>query len=74
MTSDEGKALLGTPNGVAIAWILIYNVSNIPERTVDSVTVFTDDKGKISLCFNIGDIKATGKRSVNSQRNRKGKL
>ncbi|MCJ1443118.1 MAG: hypothetical protein MMC23_003615 [Stictis urceolatum] len=71
MTSDEGKALLGTPNGVAIAWILIYNVSNIPKRTVDSVTVFTDDKGKISLCFNIGDIKATGKRSVNSQRNRK---
>lgn len=40
MTTDEGKAILATPNGAGVAWWLIDHKSQLGVKTVKSVTVF----------------------------------
>jgi hypothetical protein len=40
MTSDEGKAILGTPNGGGVAWFLVDHKKELGVKTVESVTVF----------------------------------
>lgn len=57
MNSDEGKALLGTPNALSLGWMLIYNLGTFKKRTVESVNVFLDEVGRLILCFNIGPLK-----------------
>ena len=41
METDEGKALLGTPHGSGIAWLLADHRALIPKK-VDSVIIFSD--------------------------------
>lgn len=40
MTSDQGKALLGTPNGGGVAWILINHKAQLGIKTISSVTIW----------------------------------
>ncbi|KAF2812679.1 uncharacterized protein BDZ99DRAFT_354869, partial [Mytilinidion resinicola] len=40
MDSEEGKALLGTPNGNSLGWFLINHKAQLGLKTVESVTVF----------------------------------
>lgn len=40
--SDELKALLGTPNGVGVAWFLINHKDKLGGKTVDEVTLWED--------------------------------
>lgn len=40
MQSKEGKAILGTPNGNGIAWILFSHRAQLGWKTVKSVVVF----------------------------------
>ncbi|KAK4991787.1 hypothetical protein LTR50_001604 [Elasticomyces elasticus] len=43
MTGDEGKAILATPNGRAIAWFLAQHKTQLGNKSVKQVTVFRDD-------------------------------
>ncbi|KAH3998737.1 hypothetical protein HBI38_094300 [Parastagonospora nodorum] len=38
--SEEGKAILGTPNGVGVAWLLIQRKRELGHETIKDVTVF----------------------------------
>ncbi|KAL8673591.1 MAG: hypothetical protein Q9168_001989 [Polycauliona sp. 1 TL-2023] len=40
--TDEGKALFGSPNGIATAWILIHRAAELGRRT-PTVTIFNPD-------------------------------
>ncbi|KAK4954054.1 hypothetical protein LTR28_006346 [Elasticomyces elasticus] len=42
-TGDEGKAILATPNGRAIAWFLAQHKTQLGNKSVKQVTVFRDD-------------------------------
>jgi len=65
---DKVAALLGTPNGVGVAWLLIQHKRQLGNKTVEKVTVdcqdqFTmSDDGTIdpSLVFHIRDVVAPG--------------
>ena len=57
MTTDEGKALLGTPHGSGIAWLLAQHKKQLGLKTVDEVTVYRLTTGQpTSLCFALRDI------------------
>lgn len=38
--SEEGKAILGTPNGAGTAWLLIQHRRELGHRKIEKVTVF----------------------------------
>jgi hypothetical protein len=38
--SEEGKAILGTPNGAGTAWLLIQRKRELGRRRIEKVTVF----------------------------------
>jgi hypothetical protein len=38
--SEEGKAILGTPNGAGTAWLLIQRKKELGRRRIAKVTVF----------------------------------
>jgi len=40
MDSEEGKAILGTPNGAGTAWLLIQRGRELRHRKIEKVTVF----------------------------------
>jgi hypothetical protein len=40
MDSEQGKAILGTPNGAGVAWLLIQRKRELGHATVKDVTVF----------------------------------
>lgn len=55
MDTDEGKALLGTPVGVGIAYLLAQHKAQLGIKTVSKVDVFEPDEGgNPSLAFHIG--------------------
>ena len=56
MSTEEGKALLGSPNGIAIGWMLVDRQTTFPGKTVTKVTVFENDQGDPSMVFTIGDL------------------
>ncbi|KAK4542065.1 hypothetical protein LTR36_007096 [Oleoguttula mirabilis] len=66
MDSEEGKALLGTPNGNGVAWILFSHRAQLGWKTIESVQLFDDtmsgsqrkfpaSNSKPSLLFNVVD-------------------
>ena len=55
MDTEVGKALLGSPNGYGVAWLLANHIVAMGSKTVDQVTVFTNDDGKMSLAFHVVD-------------------
>ena len=65
---DKVAALLGTPNGVGVAWLLIQHKRQLGHKTVEKVTVDCQDQftmsydGTIdpSLVFHLRDVVAPG--------------
>ena len=62
MDTDEGKAILATPNGVGVAWLLFQHKEQFGRKTIKSVDVFLDNepppkeyKGPC-LRFNLEDV------------------
>ncbi|KAL9611048.1 MAG: hypothetical protein Q9167_004295 [Letrouitia subvulpina] len=53
MSSDEGKALLGTPHGVGIAYLIISGLSVLGRR-VPLVTTFSDIDNNYFMIFDLG--------------------
>lgn len=43
MTSDAGKAIMGTPNGGGVAWFLVDHKNQLGVKEVESVRVFKTD-------------------------------
>jgi hypothetical protein len=64
--SDEGHALLGSPNGAAFAYFLMQHKAELGLKTITRVTVFraeTDDDLAFvdpNLVFHVGDVKEDG--------------
>jgi len=46
MTTDEGKALLSSPNGAGVAYLLFTHKRQLGRKTISKVTVFADDGKK----------------------------
>jgi hypothetical protein len=42
MTHETGLAMLGTPNGRGVAWLLATHKEQFGKRTIESVTVWSD--------------------------------
>lgn len=65
---DHVAALLGTPNGAGVAWLLVQHKRQLGHRTVDEVTLDCHDKSIMardntivpSLVFHIRDVVAPG--------------
>ena len=61
--TDEGHALLGSPNGAAFAYFLMQHKAELGRKTITKVTVFrteTDDDLAFvdpNLVFHVGDVK-----------------
>lgn len=46
MDSEEGKAILGSPNGWGVAFMLIQHKRQLGNKVVEKVTVFQDEGRK----------------------------
>jgi hypothetical protein len=55
VASEEGKALLGTPNGSSTAYMLIQHKQQLDHKTVDKITVFEHQR-ELMLLFHIVDV------------------
>ena len=53
MDREEGKAMLGTPNGWGVAWMLGQHVIPFGAKTAASVTVFENNDLEISFIFHV---------------------
>lgn len=40
MDTEEGKAILGTPNGAGVAWMLVQHRKALGEKRIEKVTLF----------------------------------
>ncbi|CAN9216217.1 unnamed protein product [Alternaria alternata] len=60
-TTDQGHALLGSPNGATFAYLLMQHKAQLGQKTITKITVFrpeTDDDLSFvdaSLCFHVAD-------------------
>ena len=63
--SDEFKALLGSPNGGGIGWLLINHKVQLGLKTVSKITVFRHEGGDNDpdpmMLFEIKDVDAAGR-------------
>lgn len=53
--SDQGRALLGTPNGSSVAYMLVQHKRRLGHKTVEKITVFRQHK-KLMLLFHVVDV------------------
>ena len=63
----DGQALLGSPSGIAAAWLLINHRTDFKQKSMDNVRVFgdNDDREMLILVFEIIDLPPkTKKRSI----------
>jgi hypothetical protein len=60
MATDEGKALLSSPNSAGVAYLLFTHERHLGRKTISKVTVFADDGKKQprppSLVYHIVDV------------------
>ena len=57
METDDGRALLGTPNGLGVAWLLIQHKKQLGRKTVAGVRLYRNkDDNLASLCFYLKDV------------------
>ena len=52
-TDQAAKALVGIPNGLGIAWMLLQHEAQFGPRTIDQVTVFGSDYGELCIAWKI---------------------
>ena len=50
--SEQYQALMGTPHGKSMAWLLIDHPNELAEKVIDSITMFTTE-GKYQLLFTL---------------------
>jgi hypothetical protein len=55
VASEEGKALLGTPNGSSTAYMLVQHKQQLGNKTVDKITVFEHSR-ELMLLFHVVDV------------------
>ena len=55
MGTSQGKAILGSPNGIGTAYMLFNHKTQLGRKTVDSITVYTID-GDLYMVFHIIDV------------------
>lgn len=53
--TEEGLALLGTPNGIGVAYLLIQHKANLGHKTIDKITVFRYQH-RLMLLFHITQV------------------
>lgn len=57
MAVEEGQAILGSPNGLGVGYLLVQHRAQLGNRVVDKVTVFQDEGAKAprppSILFHI---------------------
>ena len=58
--TEQGKALLGCPNGYGNAFMLAEHTDQLGSKTVDRVVIFKDDSSQFSMAFHIDDLDAEG--------------
>jgi hypothetical protein len=63
MSDERGQAMLGTPNGLGVAWLLITHKSQFAGRTIESVRVWTGPEEDYYAYFEIVPWKGDGKAS-----------
>ena len=51
--SPRFRALLGTPHGKGIVFLITQHMNDLPGKTVETITMFTDDAGEYSLLFTL---------------------
>lgn len=60
MDTDEGKAILASPNGSGVAYLLLTHKRQLGRKTIGKVTVFADDGKKQprppSLIYHVVDV------------------
>jgi hypothetical protein len=68
--NEEAAALLGTPNGSGVAWLLIQHKAQLGHKIVDKVTLVYNDRSppKVnttipSLIFELHDVVTAGELS-----------
>ena len=63
--SDEGKALIGTPNGASVAWLLLKHRQNLGRKRITRVTLMANPEmlngtellsDSPHLCFDLEDV------------------
>ena len=52
-TDQAAKALVGIPNGLGIAWMLLQHKKQFGPRTIDEVKVFGSDYGELCISWKI---------------------
>jgi hypothetical protein len=57
MDSEEGKALLGTPNGSGIAWLLAQHKKELGDKCIEKVMLWYSLTGPPNLLFHLRDLK-----------------
>ena len=57
METEEGKALLGTPNGSGIAWLLAQHRKQLGDKAVKKVQLWYSITSAPNLLFHIKDVK-----------------
>lgn len=57
MSDRDALALMGTPNGQGVAWMLIQHKQQLGWKTISDVTIFQDGRD-LCLCFWIQDMQA----------------
>ena len=55
ISTREAQALLGTPNGSGVAWMLPQHQSSFGNKKVQSTTIFENEKFGQSLVFALGE-------------------
>ncbi|MCJ1332797.1 hypothetical protein MMC10_009491 [Thelotrema lepadinum] len=58
--TDQGKALLGCPNGYGNGFLLAQHTDQLGSKTVDKVIIFKDDNSQFSMAFHVDDLDAVG--------------
>jgi hypothetical protein len=53
--SDRFRALLGTPHGKGVVWLLINHPNLFPNKDIEKITMFTDEYGSYELLFTLTD-------------------
>jgi hypothetical protein len=56
METDEGKALLGTPNGSGIAWLLVQHRKYLSHKAVEKVQLWYSITSAPNLLFHLKNV------------------
>ena len=53
--TTQFQALLGTPHGKSITWLIVEHPNEFPKKDIESITIFTIAKGAYCMLFTLTD-------------------